>query len=173
MSHLAGSSAVFSPNSPAVSSRVGVYRPPHLRNRDSVSGLKSSVALRSCSHPSLRGLSRSRESSVSLSRTNETVHLRTVPFYQNESIPEDGDADNIVRTSLVSPEQHVDSSADLIAEETAAQCRCADVRRGKFGQRSSRTFRAQHLSSLEQPLDSASLLAKLRAQMVRRRGSCL
>lgn len=166
ISHSRRSSAVFSPNSPTVSTRIGVYRPPHLRNRDSVSGLKPSVAhYDRVRTPSLRGLSRSRESSISLSRPTSRPPS-TVPFYHAESIPEDGQADDVARIPLRGRQSNMSIHLpDLIAEEqqrNAAASGTAPV--------------AEHVASyapntthlLEQPLDSASLLAKLRAQLVRR-----
>ncbi|TKY90566.1 hypothetical protein EX895_000564 [Sporisorium graminicola] len=166
MSHSRRNSAVFSPNSPSVSTRIGVYRPPHLRNRDSVSGLKPSVAhYDRVRTPSLRGLSRSRESSISLSRPTSRPPS-TVPFYHAESIPEDSQADDVARIPLRGRQSNMSIHLpDLIAEEqqrNAAASATAPV------SEDAGTFAPNTTHLLEQPLDSASLLAKLRAQLVRR-----
>lgn len=171
LSHSRRSSAVFSPNSPTVSTRVGVYRPPHLRNRDSVSGLKPSVAhYDRVRTPSLRGLSRSRESSISLSRPTSRPPS-TVPFHHSESIPEDGQADDAARTLLRGRQSNLSIHLpDLIAEEqlrnaaAAAAVSATSVSDNDHND----SFVANTTHLLEQPLDSASLLAKLRAQLVRR-----
>ncbi|EPQ28843.1 uncharacterized protein PFL1_03646 [Pseudozyma flocculosa PF-1] len=88
------SSQVISPTSPpGTSKRVGVYRPPHLRNRGSVSGLRPSVAhYDRVRTPNLRGHSRSRESSVSLSRGGSRPPS-SLAFYRADTIPEHGTPD--------------------------------------------------------------------------------
>ncbi|SJX60375.1 uncharacterized protein SRS1_11689 [Sporisorium reilianum f. sp. reilianum] len=166
MSHSRRSSAVFSPNSPTVSTRIGVYRPPHLRNRDSMSGLKPSVAhYDRVRTPSLRGLSRSRESPISLSRPTSRPPS-TVPFYHADSIPEDDQADEAARIPLRGRQSTMSIHLpDLIAEEqqrNAAASGAAPVSEEPI------PFAPNTTHLLEQPLDSASLLAKLRAQLVRR-----
>ncbi|SPO20000.1 uncharacterized protein UTRI_00391_B [Ustilago trichophora] len=168
MSHSRRSSAVFSPNSPTVASRIGVYRPPHLRNRGSVSGLKPSVAhYDRVRTPSLRGLSRSRESSISLSRPSSRPPS-TVPFYHNESIPEDGQSDDLARPPLRGRQSNMSIHLpDLIAEQQQRNAAAAAV--ASISENDEATpFVPNTTSLLEQPLDSASLLAKLRAQLVRR-----
>ena len=89
------SSQVISPHSPTGAfPRVGVYRPPHLRNRGSFSGLLPAVAhYDRVRTPSLRGQSRSRESSVSLSRPGSRPPS-AVPFYRSDTIPEHGTPDS-------------------------------------------------------------------------------
>ncbi|KAJ9476815.1 Serine/threonine-protein kinase KSP1 [Pseudozyma hubeiensis] len=168
MSHSRRSSAVFSPNSPTVATRVGVYRPPHLRNRDSVSGLRPSVAhYDRVRTPSLRGLSRSRESSMSLSRPTSRPPS-TVSFYHAESIPEDVQADDAAPTPLRGRQSTASIHLPgLIAEEQQRNAAAAAAASGsESGQVATFVPNTTHL--LEQPLDSASLLAKLRAQLVRR-----
>ncbi|KAN0063023.1 hypothetical protein ACQY0O_004186 [Thecaphora frezii] len=88
------SSQVRAPSSPiGASMRVGVYRPPHLRNRGSVSGLRPSVAhYDRVRTPHLRGQSRSRESSVSLSRGGSRPPS-SLAFYRSDTIPEHGPPD--------------------------------------------------------------------------------
>ncbi|SPO20914.1 uncharacterized protein UTRI_00391 [Ustilago trichophora] len=168
MSHSRRSSAIFSPNSPNVASRIGVYRPPHLRNRGSVSGLRPSVAhYDRVRTPSLRGLSRSRESSISLSRPSSRPPS-TVPFYHNESIPEDGQSDDLARPPLRGRQSNMSIHLpDLIAEQQQRNAAAAAV--APISEDDEATPFVPHTTSLlEQPLDSASLLAKLRAQLVRR-----
>lgn len=168
MSHSRRSSAVFSPNSPTVSSRIGVYRPPHLRNRGSVSGLKPSVAhYDRVRTPSLRGLSRSRESSISLSRPTSRPPS-TVPFYHADTIPEDGQVDDASRTPLRGRQSTMSIHLpDLIAEQQQRNASATSATpAAEDGGVSSFAPNTNYL--LEQPLDSASLLAKLRAQLVRR-----
>ncbi|SYW79131.1 uncharacterized protein UBRO2_02815 [Ustilago bromivora] len=164
MSHSRRSSTVFSPNSPTVSSRIGVYRPPHLRNRGSVSGLKSSVAhYDRVRTPSLRGLSRSRESSISLSRPTSRPPS-TVPFYNPDSIPEDGQTDDASRAPSRGRQSNMSIHLpDLIADQqqrNAAAAAAAST--SEDGEVPAFAPNTTHL------LDSASLLAKLRAQLVRR-----
>ena len=170
MSHSRRSSSVFSPNSPTVASRIGVYRPPHLRNRDSVSGLKPSVAhYDRVRTPSLRGLSRSRESSVSLSRPTSRPPS-TVPFYHTDSIPEDGKADDVARIPLRGRQSNLSIHLpDLIAEEQQRNAAAAAATSAPVSEDDTvGSFAPNTTHLLEQPLDSASLLAKLRAQLVRR-----
>ncbi|SNX81652.1 uncharacterized protein MEPE_00357 [Melanopsichium pennsylvanicum] len=168
MSHSRRSSAVFSPNSPTVATRIGVYRPPHLRNRGSISDLKPSVAhYDRVRTPSLRGLSRSRESSVSLSRPGSRPPS-TVPFYHNESIPEDEQNEEATRPPLRGRQSYMSIHLpDLIAEQQ--QRNAANVAAAPNPEDNQpRSLVSNTSSLLEQPLDSASLLAKLRAQLVRR-----
>ncbi|PWN50260.1 hypothetical protein IE53DRAFT_103936 [Violaceomyces palustris] len=88
-----GSQIMLPPQSPVGSTRSGkgpgLYRPPHLRNRGSASGLRPSVAhYDRVRTPSLRGHSRSRESSVSLSSRPGSRPPSTVPFSPSDTIPE-------------------------------------------------------------------------------------
>ncbi len=172
MSHSRRSSAVLSPHSPTVQNRIGVYRPPHLRNRGSVSGLKPSVAhYDRVRTPSLRGLSRSRESSISLSRPSSRPPS-TVPFYHTDSIPEDGPvAEDAARAPLRGRQSTMSIHlpgliADQQQRNAAAAAAAASASDSDDGHTAS--FVPNTTSLLEQPLDSASLLAKLRAQLVRR-----
>lgn len=77
-------------NASSMIQTYGVYRPPHLR-RDSVHALKPAVAhydrIRT---PSLRGQSRSRESSVSVTSRAGSRPPSAVPFNHPNTIPEDG-----------------------------------------------------------------------------------
>lgn len=168
MSHSRRSSAVFSPNSPTVSSRIGVYRPPHLRNRGSVSGLKPSVAhYDRVRTPSLRGLSRSRESSISLSRPTSRPPS-TVPFYHTDSISEDGQTDDAARAPLRGLQSNMSIHLpDLIADQQQRNAAAAAAA-ASASEDVDAPFAPNTTHLLEQPLDSASLLAKLRAQLVRR-----
>lgn len=99
----------------------GVYRPPHLR-RDSVHALKPAVAhydrIRT---PSLRGQSRSRESSVSVASRAGSRPPSAVPFNHHNTIPEDGVTEIRPRLgsfgSFLNAEEEDQSEQEILEEE--------------------------------------------------------
>ncbi|PWZ02684.1 LOW QUALITY PROTEIN: hypothetical protein BCV70DRAFT_224390 [Testicularia cyperi] len=165
-------SGVLSPASPTTATRIGIYRPPHLRNRGSISGLKPSVAhYDRVRTPSLRGQSRSRESSISLSRPGSRPPS-TIPFLPSDAIPEDRKTDEggagILRGRPSAASIHL---PNLIAEQQQrnASVASAEASISDADAAASAGFRVPNTTTLlEQPVDSAALLAKLRAQLVRR-----
>lgn len=133
-------SSADSPASSITSSQApGIYRPPHARSRRSSQDLRPAVAhYDRVRTPSLRGQSRSRESSAGISSAASSRAPSTVPFSPDATIPEDKPA--FLRRRLSSLSSFT-SSVNEDADVTPA----ADA-----------DFQSKH-----EPLDTRSVMAKL------------